>query len=185
MRPKVEQTGSLSVKTTRLTLIDVTSEHAADFQRVMADPDMGKHTNVPCQPSEKRAAGFVNWMMRLNESGRGRAWAIVYRQEVIGFVRLNTIDKRNASAMLGYELSKVHWGQGLATETVKEVVRFCHDKLQLHRLEAWVYDGNEASAKVLEKAGFFREGILRSKAIHLNQRRDEWIYGRLISDDYE
>ena len=87
--------------------------------------------------------------------------------------------------MLGYELSKNLWGRGLTTEAVKEVVRFCHDNLQMHRLEAWVYDGNEASAKVLENAGFVREGILRSKAIHQNQRRDEWIYGRLISDKYE
>lgn len=173
------------MKTRRLTLIDVTPGHAADFQRVMNDPDMGKHTDVPCQPNEKRAAGFVKWMTRLNESGKGRAWAIVHRNTVIGFVRLNRIDKRNSSAILGYELSKDCWGQGLDTETVKEVVRFCHDGLRLHRLEAWVYDGNEASARVLENAGFSREGILRSKVIHQNQRRDEWIYGRLISDEYE
>lgn len=172
------------MKTKRLTLINVTSAHAADFRRVMEDPDMGKHTNVPCQPTEKRAAGFVNWMARLNESGKGRAWAIEYQGMVIGFVRLNTIDKRNSSAMLGYELSKQFWSKGLTTEAVQEVVRFCHNELQLHRLEAWVYDGNKASAKVLENAGFVREGVLRAKALHQNQRRDEWIYGRLISDDY-
>jgi len=145
---------------------------------------MGRHTDVPCQPSEKRAVGFINWMIRLNESGKGRAWAIVYQNAVIGFVRLNKIDKRNSSAMLGYELAKPYWGQGLTTEAIKEVVRYCHDELQLHRLEAWVFDGNAASAKVLENAGFSREGILRSKTIHQGQRRDEWIYGRLISDEY-
>lgn len=173
------------MKTSRLTLVSVGSEHVADFRRVMDDPDMGKHTNVPCQPSEKRATGFVNWMMRMNESGKGRAWATVYHDEVIGFIRLNKIDKRTSSASLGYETSKRYWGQGLTTEAVKEVVRFCHHGLQLHRLEAWVYDGNDASAKVLKKAGFVHEGILRSKAVHQNQRRDEWIFGRLMSDPHD
>lgn len=171
------------METERLTFVEVTSEHAGDFRRVMDDPEMGRHTNVPCQPTEKRSVGFVNWMKRLNESGKGKAWAIVYEGKVIGFIRLNSIDKRSSSAMVGYEFAKHFWGRGLATEAVKELVRFCHDELQLHRLEAWVYNGNVASAKVLEKAGFIQEGILRSKAIHRNERRDEWIFGHLVSDD--
>ncbi|WP_394687981.1 GNAT family N-acetyltransferase [Hoeflea sp.] len=170
------------MKTRRLEFVEVSAEHATDYRRVMNEPEMGKHTDVPCQPTAKRATGFVNRMIRLNESGKGRAWALESKEEVIGFIRLNNIDRRNSTAQVGYEISKTYWGQGMATEAVRELVRYCHDELELHRLEAWVFNGNQASAKVLENAGFKREGVLRSKVIHRNERRDEWIFGRLITD---
>lgn len=170
------------MRTERLLMSLVVPEHAADFQRVMHDPEMGQHTDVPCQPTEKRAVAFVNWMQRLGTSGKGKAWALCEGEDVIGFMRLNRIDKRSSVAVVGYEIAKAHWGQGLASEALARLVRYSHGELKIHRLEAWVFNGNYASAKVLEKAGFQQEGVQRSKAVHRNERRDLWLFGRLASD---
>jgi [ribosomal protein S5]-alanine N-acetyltransferase len=166
----------------RLSFVQVGPEHATDFERVMSEPEMGRYTDVPCEPTEKQTLAFVGWMQRLNSSGRGAAWALSYQQKVIGFIRLNKIEKRNSIATIGFEIAKSHWGLGLASEALKMVVSHCHHDLGLHRLEATVSDGNTASARALEKAGFLKEGTQRSKFLHRNERCDVLLFARLATD---
>ncbi len=61
-----------------------------------------------------------------------------------------------------YELTPRFWGRGLATEAVQAMVTFGHRTAELNRIEAVVVPGNLASARVLQKAGFEEEGLLRA-----------------------
>lgn len=61
-----------------------------------------------------------------------------------------------------YELARPAWGRGLATEALGAMVAFGHGAAGLHRIEAVVMPGNDASAQVLRKAGFEEEGLLRA-----------------------
>jgi len=74
------------------------------------------------------------------------------------------------SAVLGYALDKKHNNKGYTTEAVELVVAYAFRKLALHRIEAGVMPGNEASVRVLEKAGFHKEGI----AVKNVQINGEW-----------
>jgi [ribosomal protein S5]-alanine N-acetyltransferase len=65
-------------------------------------------------------------------------------------------------AIVGYSLSKNHNGKGYATEAVKLIVNYAFTSLKLHRIEAGVMPRNIGSIRVLEKAGFKKEGISRS-----------------------
>ncbi|MGI2328290.1 GNAT family N-acetyltransferase [Planococcus sp. YIM B11945] len=62
-------------------------------------------------------------------------------------------------AFLGYALDKAHTNKGYTTEAVKLVVDYAFRKLELHRIEAGVMPNNIPSIRVLEKAGFHKEGI--------------------------
>lgn len=66
------------------------------------------------------------------------------------------------SAIIGYSLSKNHNGKGYATEAVKLVLDYAFTTLKLHRIEAGVMPHNIGSIRVLEKAGFEKEGISKS-----------------------
>ncbi len=55
---------------------------------------------------------------------------------------------------IGYVLSKAYWGQGLMTEAVKEVIRFCKDECSLDALTIGHFVENERSRRVIEKCGF-------------------------------
>ncbi|MBN6888976.1 [ribosomal protein S5]-alanine N-acetyltransferase [Cytobacillus horneckiae] len=63
------------------------------------------------------------------------------------------------SAFIGYFLDKSQNGKGYATEAVKLITLFAFDTLKLHRIEAGVMPSNPASIRVLEKAGYHKEGI--------------------------
>ncbi|QST00409.1 GNAT family N-acetyltransferase [Pontibacillus sp. ALD_SL1] len=80
--------------------------------------------------------------------------------ELIGEVSLFDV-KRGAlqSAMIGYSLALDYNGKGYATEAVKLVVAYAFTVLGLHRIEAGVMPKNKASCRVLEKAGFHKEGL--------------------------
>ncbi|GEM_PF-708133 len=73
------------------------------------------------------------------------------------------------SAWIGYSLDRDYNGLGYMTEAVRFVVRHAFEVLALHRIEAGVMPHNEASLRVLEKAGFQREGLSRSN-VKINGR---------------
>ena len=57
-------------------------------------------------------------------------------RRVIGTIGLMWIQKENRSAEVGYSLSRQYWNQGLMTEALNALLRFCFDSLRLNRVEA-------------------------------------------------
>ncbi|THF76949.1 GNAT family N-acetyltransferase [Cohnella fermenti] len=83
--------------------------------------------------------------------------------QVIGDVSLSAV-KRGVlqSCMIGYNLDERHSGKGYMTEAVKLAARYAFEELGLHRIVGEASPRNPGSIRVLEKAGFHREGISRS-----------------------
>lgn len=71
------------------------------------------------------------------------------------------------SALLGYSLDQEHNGKGYTTEATNLVVNYAFEILKLHRIEAGVMPVNIGSIRVLEKAGFHKEGIAK-KNVKIN-----------------
>lgn len=91
---------------------------------------------------------------------------------LIGHIALYAVKRLPySSAFVGYAMDEVYAGQGIVTEAVEMVVRFAFATIGLHRVEAYVAPENKASIRVLEKAGFQQEGILR-KLLYIN---GEWV----------
>ena len=103
----------------------------------------------------------------------------------IGAIGLETreADYRH-SAELGYWLGKPFWGRGIMTGAVRLLVVYGFEGLGLLRIDAHVKSGNPASARVLEKAGFRREGVLRKAALKEGELVDHILFG-ILYEDYE
>ena len=76
-------------------------------------------------------------------------------------------------------LAPAEQGAGLASEAVAAVVDRLFAELGVHRIEASVDPRNVASARVLEKLGFVREGTLREDCVVNGEVSDSWVYGLL------
>ena len=87
------------------------------------------------------------------------------------------------AAELGYWLGEPHWGKGYATEAAKLMVEYALQNFPLQRLFAWVFETNPKSARVLEKAGFQREGLLRASCVKYGERRDQLLYA-LVNEQW-
>ena len=88
-------------------------------------------------------------------------------------------DVERYSAEIGYWLGEEFWGRGIVTEAVVLVTEYAFTELNYLRLFALPFADNPASTRVLEKAGYAREALLRSSAVKFGERKDQWLYGRV------
>ena len=88
--------------------------------------------------------------------------AIEIDGEVCGTVWFSHIVKGH-KAELGYWLGRAHWGGGVMTEAVKLATNHAFREFKLKRIHAHVFSFNPASKRVLEKAGFEQEGIMKKE----------------------
>ncbi len=108
-----------------------------------------KARNYPNYPSYDRT--FEIFQIILKETGNVLG--------MTGFVRWNTDHKRGE---LGYALFKEeHYGQGFMTEACRPVVLYGFEKLNIHRMEAFVGPSNAASKNIVKKLGFEFEARLK------------------------
>lgn len=89
-------------------------------------------------------------------------------------------DVSRKTAEIGYWLGKNHWGKGIVSEAVEAFSNWCFSEYGLVRLYANAYEANTASARVLEKAGFQREALLRNAAFKNGKVQNELLFGKII-----
>lgn len=101
----------------------------------------------------------------------------------IGYTRRTDVER--IAAEVGFWLGVPFWGRGIATHAVRLVTaRAFSLHPELRRLYALPFASNAASARVLEKAGYRREAVLRQSAIKEGVVQDQWLYV-LLRDEFE
>jgi RimJ/RimL family protein N-acetyltransferase len=81
----------------------------------------------------------------------------------VGFLLQSDVDR--VSAEIGYWLGEALWGRGITTDALVATTRYAIERHGLTRLFALPFAHNAASCRVLEKAGYRREALLRRSAI--------------------
>jgi RimJ/RimL family protein N-acetyltransferase len=105
-------------------------------------------------------------------------FAIRYNLKLSGVIGLVLQeDVYRFSAELGYWIGEPFWNKGIATHAVQLMVQYAFEELKLLKVFAGVFEGNEASKRVLEKCGFELEGIARKAVFKNNVLIDEYRYG--------
>ena len=108
------------------------------------------------------------------------SFAIEYGGEAVGGVGfLMGRDIARISAEMGYWLSEQLWGRGIATRAVTATSDWALDHYKLSRVFAMSFVHNVASIRVLEKAGFEREGLMRRSAIKHGVILDQILFAKV------
>ncbi|MGS5018248.1 GNAT family N-acetyltransferase [Paenibacillus sp. JJ1683] len=96
------------------------------------------------------------------QAGQGYTFGLFLSKndKLIGRMELSGVARGPfQNANLGYFVDPAYHGQGYATSAVKDIVRYALNELELHRIQAGVMPRNSPSHRVMEKAGFRREGL--------------------------
>ena len=80
------------------------------------------------------------------------------------------------SAEFGYWLGERLWGRGIVTEALRAVTAAAFTRYDLTRIYAVPFADHTASVRVLEKAGYVREGRMQQSAIKDGKIRDQLLY---------
>ena len=108
---------------------------------------------------------------------------IVADSTPVGTIALESFDWEVGRAELGYWLDPDHHRQGYGSEAAERIVAYGFDQLGLHRIEARVFEFNQASQGLLEAVGFTREGVHREAAFIDGAYQDVVWYG-LLEDEW-
>jgi RimJ/RimL family protein N-acetyltransferase len=107
-------------------------------------------------------------------------FAITEKSEVIGSIGLGIgKDIHRFTAEMGYWLAEPYWGKGIMTNIVKWMAEYAFNDLKLRRVYAEPFASNTASIKVLKKAGFIKEGIMRSSVFKNGKEHDQVLLSKL------
>lgn len=148
--------------TTRLVLRQPTDDDAPAIVEVSAPLEVVRGTlTLPHPYTLDDARVYLERVQRNAQTGPTTSFAITLREPpcpLIGLIGLH-YDPLHEHAELGYILHMGHWGRGYISEAIPEMLRYGFDVLKLQRIHAGWYSDNPASGRVLEKAGFVREGL--------------------------
>jgi [ribosomal protein S5]-alanine N-acetyltransferase len=144
------------------------------------DPEVSRYVTWPPHRSVDDTRGFLRYCADGWASNGPFNWAILLREsnDLVGTIELRPQSHR---VELGYVLARACWGRGLMSEVVRVLVDWALDQSDVHRVWAVCDVENSASARVLEKAGMEREGMLRRwGVVNASPRpRDAWCYARV------
>ena len=107
-------------------------------------------------------------------------FAIEYKGEYVGNIGLmKGVDVYRKSAEVGYFIGEEYWGKGIATIALNLACEYGFNHLDVIRIHAGVYEHNLASQRVLEKAGFTKEGVFKNAVFKQEKFWNEVRYAKI------
>jgi RimJ/RimL family protein N-acetyltransferase len=150
-----------TIRTDRLLLQKPSAGDAAEmFKSYAADPEVTRYLSWRPHRAVRDTTAFLVTVLSSWESGEGFPWSIRLKSDrrLIGMIEGRITGPRME---IGYVLARSEWERGYMTEAVKAVAGWALAQPGIHRVWAVCDLENMGSARVLEKAGMEREGILR------------------------
>lgn len=122
----------------------------------------------------------ANWWVEVGSKEGAFVRAITFNGSFCGVIGVYTKEAEYAhAAELGYWVAQEYWNQGIASRAVIEFTELVFAATAIQRIYAVVTAPNLASLKVMEKAGYSLEGILRKAVQKQGQFYDEHIFAKV------
>ncbi len=165
--------------TDRLRLRPFNDSDADSLFALHSNAHVLRYWDAPPWSEPARAEQFITACRQMAERGTGTRLAVERASDeaFIGWCSLSRWNPDFRSASMGYCLDDQAWGHGYATEAARALLQWAFDMLDLNRVQAETDTRNVASARVLEKLGFVREGTLREDCVVNGEVSDSWVYG--------
>ncbi|MCY0386093.1 GNAT family N-acetyltransferase [Robbsia sp. Bb-Pol-6] len=174
----------VTLETPRLTLRPLQDDDAQALFAIWSDVEAMRYFSFPAMHSLDQAVDRIARQSNAAADQQHLICVLVLRTtgEVMGDCALSRMDVPNRHAEIGFCLQRLHWGQGYMHEAASALLTHAFDTLHLHRIEADIDPRNTASARLLERLGFIREGLLRERWRVGGEVSDSALYGLLASD---
>lgn len=137
------------------------------FERWAQDAEVARYMTWRPHESVAGVNAFLDHCRTMRQANEALSWVLTLKGESqpIGML---TARFGSHGVELGYVLGRAYWNRGYMTEAARAVIEWALSQPEIHRVWAVCDVDNAASAKVLEKVGMRREGVLRRWIIHPN-----------------
>lgn len=160
-------------------------EDAGDLAETINNPNIlnNLRDGIPYPYTVKDAEEFIGAMLAADPANNF-AFAVTVDDRAVGSISVSRCANiHSRTAEMGYYLGEAYWGKGLCTSAVRQACRHVFDNTDIIRIFAEPFSYNTASCRVLEKAGFLCEGILRKNACKNGRILDMKMYALLKAEN--
>lgn len=168
-----------TLETERLILRKLTMEDLYDYyERIGSDGEVSRYMLwEPHQDIGETLESFEK-TLACYEEGNYYRWVAEEKNGdgVIGTMSLLRFDEEDNSCSFAYMFAKDWWGQGYATEAMTAVLNFAVEKLEVGKIAADHFAGNEASGAVMRKLGMVHVGTVKGKYVKHGYPVDAELY---------
>lgn len=170
--------------TPRVTFRPISVTDADALFPIWSDPRVTEFLVLEPFVSVEEAAAMAELLANLPERGEGARWVMTEAAtgRIMGTLGFHNVKREHRRAEIGYEIAPQFWGAGLMSEALQSLLQHCFHNENTNRLEAFVNLGNERSYRVLERAGFLREGTLRNYEFARGRFIDQIVFSLLEGD---
>ncbi|GAB3437007.1 GNAT family N-acetyltransferase [Massilia solisilvae] len=169
------------LSTARLRLRWMIEADAPAHFAVFSDPEVTRFWSSGPWTDMQQAVDAIGRELAAYRDGSAVRFAVELADQpgLIGTVSLHRFVDQSRRCEIGYAFGREHWNKGYAAEAAKAVLDYGFRVLDLNRVEADIDPRNLASARVLERLGFRKEGFLPERWIVQGEPADTLYYGLL------
>ena len=153
-----------------LTLRPSQESDIESIYQACQDPLISHFTTVPANYTLEHAQSFVRQLDPEGLQNKREIRFIIETNQgaapsLAGVISFHSPNFNNKVAEIGYWIAKEHRGKSIGTTAVKVLTNFGFETMGWNRIEAMIDHDNEASKKVVTRAGYEHEGLLRQRVI--------------------
>jgi ribosomal-protein-alanine N-acetyltransferase len=161
-----------TLRTDRLILRSLTLDDTPSIFAYASDPEVSRYTLWEPHKTLNDALSFIqDYAFKRYAEGHPEPFGIAFKTDpdtIIGTIGCFWVSPRNRSMELAYAIGRQYWGQGIIVEAGQVLLKHVFTQFDIERLQCRCKVENVASARVMEKLGFQKEGVLRSEVFHRN-----------------
>jgi [ribosomal protein S5]-alanine N-acetyltransferase len=169
------------METERLILRPLAPEDSDGLFRIFSDPEVTRYLEITPLKFASEGKALVDYFNGQLERKTGVRWGIERKQDgaLLGTCGFHSVELWASKAELSYDIGRPYWGKGIVPEAARALLRHAFEGMGMNRVQASVLPEAAASAKVLEKLGFHREGVLRESGYWKGRFWDKVTYSLL------
>lgn len=143
---------------------------------IITDNRLSKYIKFPNLTKEEELECIKDWIKNADDS-KYEKWVISLKDGniPIGSISVNGIDKKNNYCNVGYVILYDYWGNGYACEALKVVSDYLLDS-DYYLVECSCNELNKQSARVMEKAGFKKDGYIANRRLNEDGKYSGVVY---------
>ncbi len=148
------------IRTSRLLLKNIGKEDREFLLKEFSNKEVNRYLfDAEPMQSLKEAEELIEFYLEPEPRGQHR-WIILNKEtnEKMGTIGFHCWDTENSCVEIGYDLLPEYWAKGYMQEAMGAVLQEYLTKMQVVRVDAHIYEGNEKSIHLVEKYDFVYEG---------------------------
>ena len=166
-----------------LTLRPWETGDAAALLAAVQDPEIARWAGMPQPFGEADAAAFIEDARRMWHDGTAAAFVIVETADDRLVGAISRFGPEGHQATFGCWVVPEARGRGIGTRALRSLAEWTFATTDVRRLHVFIIVGNEASERMVQRAGFQREGVLRAwDVLDDGSAVDCVVYSRLPDD---